>query len=205
MIPVALATEDELSEEVGKKLLSEHPVLAKNPPLLLRKNGSGYLRSRMDSWRQMANHRIVIVLTDLDRLDCPLILLDKWLGAERHAPQNLLLRIAEREVESWLLADHQALGNLLGGDKKRFPQQPDTLPEPKQSLLGLAQRAPRAVRDDLVAQQGVVSRQGIGYNSRLVNWVKTEWSPERAAMRSPSLSRARKAMSVAAHRVMQSD
>lgn len=202
MTPVALATEDELSEAVGVKLLSEHPVLTETSPMLLRKNGFGYLRSRMDSWRQMANRQIVVVLTDLDRLACPLILLDDWLGADRQHPENLLLRIAEREVESWLLADHEALGKLLGS-KARFPVQPDTLPDPKQHLLGLAQKAPRAVREDLVAQQGAVARQGIGYNRRLVDWVQTEWSPERAAARSPSLMRARNAMRETAHRVMQ--
>lgn len=202
MMPVALATEDELSEAVGVKLLSEHPVLAEVSPLLLRKNGFGYLRSRMDSWRQMANRQIVIVLTDLDRQACPLILLDAWLGAGRQVPQNLLLRIAEREVESWLLADHEALGSLFG-DRGRFPERPDNLQDPKQYLLGLARRSTRAVREDLVAQQGSLARQGLGYNRRLVDWVQSEWSPERAAARSPSLSRARNAVNEAAQRVIQ--
>jgi len=202
MTSVALATEDELSEAVGVKLLSEHPVLAEAPPMLLRKNGLGYLRSRMDSWRQMAHRQIVVVLTDLDKLACPLILLADWLGAGQQHPDNLLLRIAEREVESWLLADHEALGKLLGR-KSQFPGQPDTLPDPKQHLLRLAQKAPRAVREDLVAQQGTVARQGIGYNRRLMDWVQTEWSPERAAARSPSHMRARNAMRETARRIMQ--
>lgn len=184
------------------KLLSEHPVLTDNAPMLLRKNGFGYLRSRMNSWRQMANRQVVVVLTDLDRLACPLMLLDDWLGADRQHPENLLLRIAEREVESWLLADHEALERLLG-NRARFPVEPDTLPDPKQHLLGLAQRAPRAVREDLIAQQGAVARQGIGYNRCLVDWVNAEWSPERASTRSPSLSRARNAMVRVAHRVLQ--
>lgn len=202
MMPVALATEDELSEAVGVKLLSEHLVLAKVPPMLLRKNGFGYLRSRMDSWRQMANRQIMIVLTDLDRVACPLVLLEGWLGDERPCPQNLLLRIAEREVESWLLADHKALEKLIG-NRGRLPVEPDNLPDPKRHLLELAQRAPRAVREDLVVQQGAAANQGIGYNRRLVDWIQTEWSPERAAARSPSLLRARNAMRQAANRVMQ--
>lgn len=201
MTPVALVTEDELSEAVAVRLLAEHPALAESPPMLLRKNGFGYLRSRMDSWRQMANRQIVVVLTDLDRLACPLLLLEDWLGADRQHPENLLLRIAEREVESWLLADHEALGKLLGS-KVRYPAQPDTLPDPKQHLLELAQKAPRAVREDLIAQQGVVARQGIGYNRRLVDWIQAEWSPERAAARSSSLCRARNAMRAAALRAL---
>ncbi|KXV66568.1 hypothetical protein AD950_01560 [Gluconobacter oxydans] len=202
MMPVALATEDEVSEAVGEKLISEHPVFAETQPMLLRRNGFGYLRSRMDSWRQMAERQVVIVLTDLDRQACPLVLLGDWLAAGRQPPRNLLLRIAVREVESWLLADHEALKNLFGR-QGQFPVQPDTLPDPKQYLLGLAQRAHRTVRDDLVAQQGAVARQGIGYNRRLVNWVQAQWSPERAATRSPSLLRARKAIREAAHRAMQ--
>jgi len=202
MMPVALATEDELSEAAGVKLLSEHPVLAGTPPMLLRKNGFGYLRSRMDSWRQMAKRQIVIVLTDLDKVACPVILLEDWLGAERQHPENLLLRIAEREVESWLLADHEALVKLIG-KKIQFPVQPDNLSDPKQHLLGSAKKAHRAVREDLVAQQGAIARQGIGYNSRLVKWIQTEWSPERAATRSPSLLRARNVMREAANRVIQ--
>lgn len=204
MRPVALATEDELSEAVGVKLLSEYLVLTESSLMLLRKNGYGYLRSRMDSWRQMASRQIVVVLTDLDRQACPLSLLEDWLGADRQCPENLVLRIAEREVESWLLADHEALGKLLGS-KVRPPVQPDALSDPKQHLLKLAQKAPRVVREDLVAQQGAIARQGLGYNRRLVDWVQSEWSPKRAAARSPSLMRARNAMRETAHRVMQAE
>lgn len=200
--PVSLATEDELSESVGIKLLREHAILVEAAPMLLRKNGSGYLRSRMDSWRQMANRQIVIVLTDLDSAVCPVVLLDDWLGVGRPCPHNLLLRIAEREVESWLLADHEALEKLFG-NRGRFPVDPDDLPDPKRHLLGLARQAPRAVREDLIAQQGAIAKQGIGYNRRLVEWVQSEWSPERAAARSPSLSRARDAMREAANRIIK--
>jgi len=202
MTPVALATEDELSEAVGVKLLAEHRVLAETSPMLLRKNGFGYLRSRMDSWRKMANRQIVLVLTDLDRVACPLALLTDWLGDDRQCPQDLLLRIAVREVEAWLLADHEAVRGLMG-NKGRLPMEPDGLPDPKQYLLGLAQNAPRAVREDLVARRGAVASQGLGYNRRLVEWVRADWSPERAAARSPSLSRARRALSAVANRVAE--
>lgn len=188
MMPIALATEDALSEAIGLKLLAEIPS-SYQVNHLLRKDGSGYLRSRMASWQQMAQRQVVLILTDLDQISCPLALRQAWHGkASPHA--NLLLRIAVREVESWVLADHEAITQLMG-TKAKLPAQPDELPDPKRHLLEIAKRAPRSIRQDLVKESGVVTRQGIGYNARLTHWVETTWSPERAASRSPSLQRTR--------------
>ncbi len=187
MTPIAIATEDELSEAIALRLIAEvqtpHDVKHK-----LRKGGFGYLRSKMDSWRQMAQHQIVVVLTDLDRANCLVEFRDQWLGVG--APQNLLLRIAVREVESWVLADHLAMRALIG-TKGVLPVAPDELLDPKQSLLRLAKGAPRQVRDDLLKSIDGNLAQGLGYNARLTEWINSEWSPQRAAERSPSLARAR--------------
>uniref|UniRef100_UPI003340E3D4 DUF4276 family protein n=1 Tax=Castellaniella defragrans TaxID=75697 RepID=UPI003340E3D4 len=197
---VVLATEDALSEAVGLRLLNEHKVFAQTPPMRLRKGGFGYLRSKMDSWKQLAQRQIVMLLTDLDRIACPMLLLEDWLGTGRTRPDNLIFRIAEREVESWLLADHEAFAQLMGR-KAKLPSAPDALPDPKQFLLQQAKKASRAIREDLVAETGAMAKQGLGYNARLVGWVETQWCPQRAAERSPSLARARRALSQAAVRV----
>jgi hypothetical protein len=191
MTQVALATEDELSEAVGLRLLDEYG-MHKDSPLLLRKNGNGYLRSKMANWRQLAEHQIVFILTDLDRVACPVALLKDWLG-DRACPSNLLLRVAVREIESWILADHQGVRELVGNNCN-LPDNPDELRDPKQELLALAQRAPRSVKEDLVAKDGAIARQGIAYNNRLVSWVKNVWSPVRAAEKSQSLHRTRLAL-----------
>lgn len=188
MTLVALATEDALSEAIGQRLLLELPVVV-TLNLLLRKNGFGYLRSGMPKWRELAKRQAVLIITDLDRLSCPQKLVEGWLGSQP-APKNLLLRVAVREVESWVLADHEALRKLLGS-KGKLPAAPDTLPDPKSHLLALAHSASRSVREDLVQQNGSVASQGIGYNNRLTAWVHSEWCPERASQRSPSLQRAR--------------
>ncbi len=188
MTLVALATEDALSEAIGQRLLLELPVVV-TLNLLLRKNGFGYLRSGMPKWRELAKRQVVLIITDLDRLNCPQKLVEGWLG-NQPAPENLLLRVAVREVESWVLADHEALRKLLGS-KGKLPAAPDTLPDPKSHLLALAHSASRSVREDLVQQNGSVASQGIGYNNRLTAWVHSEWCPERASQRSPSLQRAR--------------
>ena len=194
---VVLATEDALSEAVGLRLLREHDILVRTPPTLVRKNGAGYLRARMDRWKQIAARQIVLLITDLDDVPCPLQLRADWLGTNRPCLANLLFRIAEREVEAWLLADHQAMTQLMG-KKVKLPDAPDALPDPKQFLLKQAKNAPRAVREDLLAAQGAIARQGLGYNTRLTAWVEKEWSPQRAAERSPSLARARRALQKAA-------
>jgi hypothetical protein len=182
MIPIALATEDALSEAIGQQLLRElGPDMAAQ--MLLRKNGSGYLRARLGSWCQMAQRQAVVILTDLDRAACPAALLDDWFGRSVR-PVNLLLRVAVREAESWLMADHQAMRQLIG-KRGVLPAQPDDLPDPKRHLLRLAKLAPRQVRLDLVKDAGAASSQGIGYNARLTELVHTAWNPERAAQRSP--------------------
>lgn len=189
MTKMALATEDVLSESVGLQLLAEIN-LAPRSVQLLRKDGFGYLQSKIESWKALARLKPVLLITDLDRLACPRQLRDAWLTGSP-TPPNLLLRIAVREVESWVLADHEAMRQLIGA-KGKLPQVPDDLPDPKSHLLQLAKLAPREVREDLVKEKGAVASQGIGYNARLRALVSSSWSPERASERSPSLARARR-------------
>jgi hypothetical protein len=202
MVGLTIATEDELSEAVAQRLVADmQPAL--HVAQTLRRNGFGYLRSKMSSWCELARNQPVFLLTDLDMKSCPAELVQQWRGG-LNLPTNLVMRVAVREVEAWLLADHNAMRQLLG-ERGRLPGEPDTLTDPKQSLLQLAARyAPRDVREDLVQQSGAMSSQGIGYNARLVNWVQTCWRPELASDRSPSLRRARVRLQELAQRVQRS-
>lgn len=186
---VTLATEDALSEAIGKRLLIDAGYRIEPSPIL-RKNGFGYLRSKMDSWCEMAKRKPVLLLTDLDTAACPIDLRAAWIG-KRKPTENLMLRIAVREIEAWLLADHQALRTLIGS-RGKLPPDPDALPDPKQFLLRLvARQASREIREELVANAGAIASQGMGYNSRLSHLVATVWDPERAGTRSKSLQRTR--------------
>ena len=198
---VALATEDELSEAVGKRLLIDAGYQLEPDPLL-RRNGSGYLRSKMDSWYEIAKRKPVFLLTDLDRTVCPAELRAAWIG-NRKPSENLVMRVAVREIEAWLLADHQALKTIVGS-RGSLPMDPDALPDPKQYFLRLiAKQARRDIREELVADTGAIASQGIGYNARLSHLVATIWSPERAALRSRSLQRARIRLSELVQRMPQ--
>lgn len=187
---VTLATEDAVSEAVGERLIAEHGKVLFIGQRLGRR-GFGYLRSAMPKFREMARRQPVIVLTDLDRASCAASLVTDWIGTGAK-PQNLMLRVAVREVESWILADHDAVRSLLATPRLPLPEKPDDLDDPKALLLKLAaERAPRQVREALVPVKGAIASQGLGYNAMLTNLVAEHWNPERAAQRSDSLHRAR--------------
>ena len=144
MITVDIATEDELSESVALKLIDQVPGL--EPGLLLRRGGSGYLRSRLRQFSEMARRQPVLLLTDLDSVPCPIALIGTWLGGTSPA-SGLLLRVAVRTIEAWLLADKEAIIALLGQRAAAgLPRDPDGVADPKSLLLRLATRAPRDVR-----------------------------------------------------------
>ena len=191
-----LATEDELSETVGIRLLQENGI---TPFQCLRRGGYGYLRAGMDKWKALAKRQAVVVLTDLDRLACPVALRTDWFQNEV-LPAQLCFRIAVREVEAWFLADHDAMDSLYG-KKFKLPALPESLPDPKLKLLQLAVRASRDIKHDLVRIEGEKLLQGLGYNTRLCQLAKTIWDPDRAATRSPSLLQARRRISELVARV----
>ena len=195
---VALATEDELSERVGERLLGK---VGLSVDLRLRKDGFGYLKTNVEKFRTLAMQQPVLLLTDLDQTPCPSELLHRWLGRGER-PENLVFRVVVREIEAWLLADRKAMTELLGdGAARRLPDRPEMVPDAKRILLDLARRAPRDVREQLVQPKGAIASQGLGYNSLLGKWVMTDWCPERAASNAPSLARARDALQRLAHRL----
>lgn len=188
MVTLNIATEDELSEAVASKLVAHIPGLALGQQY--RRNGNGYLRSRLKSFSEIARRQPVLLLTDLDTAPCAVSLLGNWLGGTQQPP-GLFLRVVVRSIESWLLADEEAAISLLGRQAfAGLPRDPESVADPKSLLLRLAARAPRDVRLDLCPAKGVPVRQGLAYNSRLSNFVREIWDPERAASRSESLRRA---------------
>jgi hypothetical protein len=189
MRDVALATEDELSEVVGQRLVNDAGADL-TVTLRLRRGGFGYLRSRMRNFCELARQMPVLLLTDLDTEQCPMTLIGAW-SRNNAVPGQLLFRVAVRQVESWLLADREGVASFLRVSVGRLPGNPDELADAKQSFLRLASRAPRRIREELIAEQGAKAGQGLGYNALLCNFVRNRWNPARAATRSDSLDRAR--------------
>ena len=189
MAQVALATEDALSEAIGQRLVDETtgPLTIS---MFLRRNGFGYLKSKIRNFCELARRMPVLLITDLDNEQCPMTLIGAW---SRHEvlPDQLIFRVAVRQIESWLLADREGLASFLKVSVQRLPGNPDGLTDAKRFLLQLASRAPRQIRDELVADRNAMAAQGLGYNALLSSFVRSRWNPSSAASRSDSLARAR--------------
>lgn len=185
---VTLAVEDELSEQIALRLAKEVELPIE---LVLRRGGNGYLKSKIANFCEMARQGPVILITDLDTIATVEELKSEWLNKVK-VPKLLLFHVAVREAESWLLADHGGMKKLMGKNVNKFPPTPDDLQDPKAHLLKLAESASRDVREDLIVERGSISSQGLGYNKRLVEFVRAVWSPSSAEDRSPSLHLLRK-------------
>lgn len=189
MIPVNLATEDELSEAVLRRLL-RHARRGYSVGNAYGRGGFGYLRKTIIGWNRAARGVPFIVLTDLDNCVCPPALIEQWLPATPKHP-NLLFRIAVREVESWLLADSANLSEYLHINAKRMPENPDQIADPKKTLVDLARLSRSAdVRGRIVPKSRSTATQGPDYNACLCAFVAGQWDIDLARANSASLDRA---------------
>ena len=184
---IMIATEDELSEQVIESMLAQSGQNF-NVHTRLRKQGFGYLKSKISDLNKIAERIAVVLLTDLDRSNCIVELKQEWLPVTQN--RNLLFRIAVREVESWILADRSAFARFLKINEEKVPKHPDKLSYPKRTLLKLVRLSPtRGLREDVLPKPGSTSVVGFGYNTILRDFVARHWSPQRATVCSPSLNR----------------
>lgn len=135
--------------------------------------------------------RLTLVLRDLDQdAVCPLALLANLLPDRQ---PRLLLRIAVRTAESWLVADAQAYAKYCGLQVGHLPSSPESVFQLKNRMIQSADsdRAPKLARHLAdTRQRGVADWAAMGeWHS---NFAEGPWNPERAAHsnRSPSLGRA---------------
>jgi hypothetical protein len=187
LIPVNIATEDELSELTLLRLLTSINRFAVGRAY--RRGGFGYLRRTVEGWNAAARGIPFIVLTDLDAGTCAPRMIAEWLSAPKHP--NLIFRVAVREVEAWLLADSHGLSEFFGIKKAVIPSQPEVLPNPKAALVDLARRSRyRKIRNGIVPRTGSTAQQGPDYNGCLAVFVKEQWNINAARANSPSLASA---------------
>ncbi|MBI4757273.1 MAG: hypothetical protein HY778_18070 [Betaproteobacteria bacterium] len=185
---ILVAVEDELSAAVMRRL-----VVASGRGFVIDRvinaRGNGLLKAGMGKFVSASRVLPHVVLTDLDRCPCPPELLRQW-GASR-LPPRLLLRIAVREVEAWLLADRTGMAAYLSVPVTKVPHDPETELDPKRTLINLARRSrKRRLIEELAPQVGSPNCIGPLYNARLTEFACNRWDVEAARERAPSLDRA---------------
>lgn len=184
---VLLVVEDEPSEAVLRRLVAATGNRLK-VSTVFRANGFGNIKNRIQNFRNASHVIPHIVMTDLDTYACPPDLLRDW-GAGV-LPSRMLVRIAVREVESWLLADRAGIANLIKVPVVKIPANPDALLDPKQVLLNLARHSrSRRFAAEFVPANGSKAKHGPAYNQHLSAFAAQEWNSALAASASPSLQR----------------
>lgn len=151
------------------------------------KTGKAWVLKSLPAYNSAARHSPWLVLIDLDHdAACAPVYRQTLLP---HPGQHMLLRIAVRAVEAWLLADPAGVSRFLGIKTTVIPGKPDELPDPKRTFVDLARKASRrAMREDMVPRPASGRMVGPAYTSRIAEFVNTQWQPEAAALRSPSLT-----------------
>lgn len=184
---VLIVVEDEPSEAVLRRLVAAtgHKLSVST---VFRANGFGNIRNRIQNFRNASHVTPHIVMTDLDTYTCPPELLKDW--GVGMLPSRMLMRIAVREVESWLLADRAGIANLIKVPVTKIPALPDELPDPKQVLLNLARHSrSRRFASEFVPANGSKAKHGPAYNQHLSRFASQDWDSSQAALASPSLQR----------------
>jgi hypothetical protein len=186
---LTLVTEDLPSEVLAHRILAHVDAEAVFAQRLGRR-GIGYIESKLPSLNRAAAGLKIVVIADRDsRQKCPPEIIRTWVGGPRHP--NLVIRMAEMEIESWVMADNESLARFLDVPLNRIPLTPDSIDNPKQILVNIARLSrSRRIRDELCPAVGSSSIVGPAYNSALEKFLRTDWRMARALQNSPSLRRA---------------
>lgn len=184
-------TEDSLSSSLAARLVGESGKF--EIATQINCGGAGQIKAKLPELTRLAHAIPVLILTDLDQLDCPPVMRQRWLTG--HEPGGLLFRIAVRESESWLLADRDAMAEFASIPISKLNIAPDDLSDPKQFLLNLIRKySPKHLQEKILPERRSKSKVGLGYNVVLTHYVMEQWSPKRASERSDSLARARRSL-----------
>ncbi|RPI79962.1 MAG: hypothetical protein EHM45_00780 [Desulfobacteraceae bacterium] len=191
MTGIFVATEDVLSEAIADRLIKEENQ-SMYVAVRLGRKGNTYLKKELRSFTKIARSVPVLLFTDLDRIECPSILINDWRGRVIF-PEMMLFRVVVRKIEAWLLADRQGFAQFSGVPFNRIPQHPESLSDPKESLLNLVRHyGKKAVKVDILPERGSTAKIGLAYNQALCGFVQGAWSLDRAAQAANSLDRARR-------------
>jgi len=184
---ILLVGEDALCCALGAALIAQAGV-AVALSATIKTGGANRFRDEIPRMNNAANHFPVLMVADADQAPCVVTQVRSWLPPRKS--HNLLLRLAVREAESWVLADSAAFAAFAAVSPAKVPRRPDELEDPKRFLLNLVTKSKRRDLKAEMLPRNSRSSIGLGYNLHLETFVRDHWSAARAAEQSPSLARA---------------
>jgi hypothetical protein len=186
-IPVNLIYEDALSGAILHKLISLSGSQNWQLGLSWPAGGRAWIQSRIKGLNNAAKGMPYLILVDINSsYQCAPELVSDWIGKGKNT--NLLLRVAVREVESWILASGNVFCVYLGVKYGSIPKTVDEISNPKEFLISLAKKSrKKKLQVDIVPREGSTAKVGPDYNGRLIYFVNKFWNPDVAADNSPSL------------------
>lgn len=177
--------EDLIQERIINKLFRElRPEI--NLLNALGKSGNTYIRQRMRGFNEAARHLPHFVITDLDSIVCPPVLIQHWVDFTPRA--GFLFRIAVREAEAWLLADKIRFAEFIGVSSSLIPDDSEQVNDPKEFIINLARRSRKRSIKDIVPTG--TSKVGPGFNLVMEEFIHHHWNVNDAANNSRSLRKA---------------
>lgn len=138
-------------------------------------------------YNEAGKHNAVMGLADLEQAQCAPSLLASKLP---HKSAGFHLRISVRMLESWLLADRQAMAGFLKVPISALPINPDSKAHPKRTLVDIARKSTsKNIRNALIPDDsgGVV---GSDYAATMSKFIEQHWRVAVARKHSPSLEKA---------------
>ena len=185
IIPINLAVEDLLSEAVIIKILNSSGRNYKIGDCYGRR-GKSYLKKICAGLNKASRGSTYFLLTDLNSCECPPALINKWLPHGKN--HNFIFRVASREIEAWVLAHREAFASFVGVNLNFIPQSPDSLPDPKRSLLEIVSKSKRnRLKSAILPLPQSTAKVGPDYNGTLSKFVREEWDCNEARRYSLSL------------------
>ncbi|WP_248740034.1 DUF4276 family protein [Pseudomonas sp. MWU12-2029] len=187
-MPVFIVGEDQLCAELAQAIVLQSGKAVEIQSALVA-NGCAPFKTMIEKMNNVARNVMpVFMLADADQAPCVVTQRNQWMPA--NPAQNFSLRLAVREAEAWILADHEGLSEFAGFSAALMDRAPDELNDPKQELLRLIRRSKRRdLREEMLPKKGAKNLVGLGYNLHLTRFVREHWSADRASQRSPSLAR----------------
>lgn len=147
-------------------------------------NGKGAIDRDIKNYWKAARDYAYVVFRDLDRDGggCPVTLRAELVERTPGESPNLLIRIVDQCIESWILADREGVAEFCGKSAAKVKLPPS---HHKPYLLSLMKDV-----KDAVEQKGRELDFGPAYAVHLQRLMTRHWSIERAAAESDSLRRA---------------